>query len=95
MSHSALQQCCHALHSIMCLYNTRQWTLPMGSSLARNACAALLPTQPHNHTIGTSACRFATDIQWLLTWWLFKDDQGLLRKNDIRWGDLILSSDAS
>eukprot|EP00775_Hariotina_reticulata_P008473 gene8473-8656_t len=27
---------------------------------------------------------FATAVQWLLTWWLFHDDDGLLRKNDIR-----------
>lgn len=27
---------------------------------------------------------FATGFQWLLTWWLFRDDADLLRKNDIR-----------
>ena len=33
-----------------------------------------------------TVCRFATAFQWVLTWWLFRDDQGQLRKNDIRWG---------
>jgi vacuolar protein sorting-associated protein 35 len=30
------------------------------------------------------SCSFSTGLQWLITWWLFRDDYWNLRKNDVR-----------
>lgn len=52
--------------------HTKEPARPRASCCCLCACVAVVP------------CSFLSAFQWLLTWWLIRDDAGCIRKSDVR-----------